>query len=85
MDQISSPAGLGNLCSDIVSAVFIAPLYTDFYRKFRPDSVRKSGQAVSRIIEWYHLTAAAAVSCCSQEKNTIRNAIRPMNVDIGRW
>ena len=28
------------------------PLYIDFIREFGPDRVRKSGQAVSRIIEW---------------------------------
>jgi hypothetical protein len=51
--------------------------YIDFYREFRPDVVRKSGQAVSHIIEWSSVDSRhRAELLLARDKHAIRNAIR---------
>jgi hypothetical protein len=43
---------LEKLRINVLSANYVAPAIYRFYREFGPDTVRKSGQTVSRTIEW---------------------------------
>jgi hypothetical protein len=52
----------------------LLPLYIGFYKEFRPDKVRKSGEAA--LLGGHQLTAAISLSCGSRDEYKIGKAIR---------
>ena len=51
-------------------------LYIDFIREFGPDRVRKSGQAVSHIIEWSSVDSRRRAELLFAREKQIGNTIR---------
>ena len=66
-----------SLASSSTYAFVLLPLYIGFNREFGPDRVRKSGQAVSHIIERSSVDSRRRAELLfAREKHTIGNAIR---------